>query len=767
MHETPAPAEGRRRRTDEGPGGAARQARTDDALDLMAILRMLWRRRAIILGTIVVFMVLATLMLVQVSPRYTATALLTLEARQESVIDIEAVMSGLSPDASVINTELDVLQSGRLLGKLVDARNLTDDPEFNSALRPPNPIVQYLDPRTYIPPEWLTALGLSPEAGPVLSEAEQRARQRNRVIDAVGAALSVSNPDRSYTIRVSFETGSPDKSAALANTLADLYLTDQLEAKFEAIERATRWLGTRIGDLRQRVREAEVAVQRFREENQIIQASERVTVSEQQLAELNSQLITAQNDLTAAEARYAQVRDLADRGAISALGAVLDSALVQRLREQEAQIQQRRAEISNRYGERHPEVSKVNAELQDIRGKIAVEVNRIVAGMGNEVQVARGRVKALETRLDALKATSSNVEAARVELRELEREAESSRVLLENFLSRSKETASQEGLQQADARIISEAKPPAAPSYPKKKLVLAVVLVLASAVGVGLAILLEALDRGYRSLDHVQRDTGVTGLGMVPRLPRGKLRGKAPFDYVVRSPTSAYAEALRSAFNTLTYGRTPPPRTVLVTSSLPGEGKTTLGLCLARLLARAGDRRVLFIEADLRRGRVWPTLSGRAKAKRDEDRAPTLDAYLSGAEARWQACVITDEVSNLDLILGSGQGRDVQTLLRSDRMAHLVEAAREQYNLVLIDSPPVLAVSDAIVLSRLADTTVLVVQWAAMARDGVKSAVAMLDKADVEIGGAVMTQVDLRKHSRYGYGDYASYYGQYGHYYAN
>lgn len=733
----------------------------DDVIDIKALLRTVWRRRGVILGSIVLLCGLAVLWLVQITPRYTSTALMTIDPRTESVVDIEAVVSGLSPDTSVINTELDVLSSRRLVGKLVDTEGLLTDPEFNSALEPENPLTRLLDPETYLSPEWLAALGLRTGEEETLSEAERREQERARVVDAVTEALRVSNPGLSYTIRIAFETESGKKSAALANALAKLYLTDQLEAKYEATERATNWLNDRIGSLRDRVREAELAVQSFREQNQIVQASQDVTVLEQQLAELNSQLIEAETDLAEAEARYGQVRDMARRGAIAALGDVLKSTLIQRLREQEAEVRRRQADVSSRYGNRHPDVAKVRAELSDIRGKIAEEVNKIVTSVGNEVQVARSRARSLQAKLDDLKAISATIDKARVQLRELEREADSSRTLLETFLSRFKETASQENLQQADARVISRAEVPVHPSFPNKKLILAVVFVLAVMVGLGLTFLLELLDHGYRTLDHLQKETHLKGLGMVPRLSRGELRGKTPIEYVLRSPTSAYAEALRSAHTTLTFGQAAMPKTVVVTSTLPDEGKTTLGLSLARLLARAGNRRVLFVEADLRRGDIGGLVS------RGQTQIQYVDDFLAGTVPKWKDCVVTDKGSNLDMILASGKCENAQALLHSEAMATLVRESRDDYDFIIYDSPPLLAVSDAILLSRQVDTTVMVVKWEATPREGVLTAISVLRKADVHVSGVVMTQVDAHRHARYGYRDNISYYKRYGHYYAN
>lgn len=377
--------------------------------------------------------------------------------------------------------------------------------------------------------------------------------------------------------------------------------------------------------------------------------------------------------------------------------------------------------------------------------------------------MAEARVAALTANLEQLKDESAEQQQSRIELRELEREAESSRVLLETFLSRFKETSNQEDLQQADARIISAAQVPVEPSFPNKKLILAVALVLSLMVGLGLAFLLEALDNGYRTPEQLEKAQHIKGLGLVPKLTALKLKGQAPMQYVLKKPTSAYCEALRSVYTSLAYGQggERKPKRLLVTSSLPAEGKSTFCMSLARLLARAGNNRVLLIEADLRRGKLHRELFG-AKAE-----PARFIAYLSGETPDWRDCVQIDPPSGLGVLAASGRIESPQTLLQSDNMQRLLAEAPQHYDVILVDSPPLLAVSDALVLSHHVDATLFVVKWESTAREAVKNALALLRKAQAPEGGAILTQVNIKRHAYYGYGDYASYYGRYGHYYTN
>ena len=736
----------------------------DDQLDIRQMLSVLWRRRLVIIGTTLFLSLLALLYTAQLTPRYTATTLLTLQTRSESVVDIQAVVSGLSADTSVINTEIEILSSRRLIEQVVDRLNLMNDPEFNPALREETfSIWQYIDPRTYLSQDWLLALGLATPAEP-LNEAERLARQRSAVISNVRRALSVSNPRLSYTIEISFESHNPKTAARLANTLADIYLDDQLESKFEATERATGWLSTRITDLRQRLVAAEQAVQDYREEYSIIEAGGQGTVSDQQLSRINLELVEAKAALAEARARYQQIRSRGRAGA-AALGDILRSPLIQKYSAQEAEIRGRASELSDRYGPRHPDVISVNTELRDIRRTIDLEISKISQSVENEVQVAEARVETLTESFQQIQDESTDQQGSRIQLRELEREAETSRILLETFMSRFKETSNQEALQQADARIISEAVPPGGPSYPDTKRMIIIALILSFGAGLGLAFLLEKLDNGYRTPEQLEKALRIRGLGMVPRLSALKLKGQSPSQYVIKKPASSYGEALRSVYTSLAYARAgaEKPKRLLVTSSLPGEGKSTFCLSLARALSLAGNTKVLLIECDLRRGKFGKTLFG---ASSNPEAAAFAD-YLTGQVPDWRQCLRTDAASDLAIIATSGKVEHPQTLLQSENMRRLLAEAAQSYDLVILDTPPLLAVSDALVLSHDVDATIFVVKWESTSREAVKNALSLLRKAGAPEGGALLSQVDVKKHAYYGYGDYASYYGRYGTYYTN
>ncbi|MCK0069373.1 GumC family protein [Kordiimonas laminariae] len=734
-----------------------------DTIEIRALFMTLWRRKWVIANTAIFLLAIAFIILVQLTPKYTASSLLAIESRQSSVVDLEAVMSGVGTDVAAIKTEIDVLQSRRLAGKLVDKLNLTRDKEFNAGLIPSGGLLSFLNPLNYLPESWSNAiLGKQEDTR---TPDEIAAATRTDVIDAVLSRLSVNNARLSYSITIAFESESPKKAALLTNTLADLYLDDQLEVKFEATQRANDWLNTRVFDLRQNVRESERKVQDFRETNRLVQTSAAGLVNEQQLAQLNNQLIEAKTDLARAEARQEQIRQTIASGqdvSTSGLAEVIQSTLIGRLREQEAEVLRRRAELGTRYGPKHPRMKNVEAEVLDINQKIEAETQKVINSISNEAEIAAIRVQTLEKNLEELSVQSIQVNRAQVQLRELEREAEANRVLLETFLTRFKETSSQDGLQQADARIISAADVPTEKSFPKTMLVLGLAGFVGVGLGVGVAFLLEALDNGYRNFDILKQDIGIKGLGMVPLLNKGNLKLQRPEEYLLSKPTSSFAEAHRNIHASLMFSGSAAgvaPKILGITSSIPGEGKSTVALCFAHILGKSGMK-VLVVEADMRR----PVLKRRIEIP--EQYISLNEVFSTTTDGATKKDIFADPNSGVHILYANKED-DPQSLFASKSFELFLREAREQYDMVIVDTPPVMAVSDVIVASKYFDSLAFVIQWEKTEKGIVKSAFKQLQQLNVPVAGAILTQVNVKRHQGYGYGDQGYYYGTKSGYYTN
>lgn len=709
------------------------------------LLEILSVRRWLIGGTAAVVVAIAVVAVHLLTPIYTATARVMVGERQNKLIDLESALAGLPIDTATVENQVQILQSRALLGKLVEKARLDLDPEFNTALAPKSGLASVFD-----------ALFGGDEPDATLPLASCGGDASACIVDRVRQALGVSAVGRSSVIEISISSEDPRKAAALTNQLADLYLLDQLEAKFEATRRASAWLSERIGYLADQVREAERAVEVYRAENNLTGAgSDGRSMVEQQLIDLNSQLTLARADLSAKEAKYEQASRLLQSGSIDSIAEVLASPLISGLRQQEAKLIGEESELRTRYGDRHPKIIDIRAQRSTLDAKIGQEARRIVTNLGNEVDVAKSRVATLQSNLDGLEAASGQQNLARVRLRELERNAEASRTLYENFLSRFKEAQDQEEIQTPDARIISAAVVPVTPSFPRKMLVIGVALVGGVLVGFLLGILLEQLDHGFRVGEDIERHLGIPQLALVPETkePDSELTAR-----VVRKPLSSFSEsirALRLAINMSNVDK--PPKVVVVTSPLPGEGKTTIAISLARLAATTGQK-VVLVDIDMRHPSVEDSLGV------ESSDGAGIAAVLSG-EAPLEAAVRRDRISPLHYLRVERRVANPTALIDSQTMQNLLARLRQAYDLVVIDSAPLIPVTDTRLLARHADGVIFVVRWERTPREAARSALRMLQDLDVPVIGAVMSLVNMRRHAVYGYGAYGSYYG-YGKYYA-
>jgi succinoglycan biosynthesis transport protein ExoP len=717
-------------------------------VDLQEVLRKVWRRKALIVGVTIALTVIAALIIFQITPLYTAYSVVMINDRHTQVVDVEAVVSRLAGDVETIESETEVIKSRGIAAKTVDTLHLQESPEFNGALRPPNVVKALFDPRSWIPEYWL---------GGGVSAKEEVERRRARIVDTFLGKLDVSPVGRSRVIRITFTSESPRTAAAVANQVADFYIISQLEAKFEATRRANEWLSGRLAELREVVNQAERAVEEFRQESGLIQG-QGATLKSQEISELNAQLVVERTKGAEAEARLRQVERLLDSpGGARAVSKVLQSELIQALREQQAEVDRRGAELAQEYGEKHPTLANIRAEADNLRQKIADEVDRLVQGVRNEVDVARAREGALAAALSRLRGQVGQANNDEVTLRALEREAEASRALLENFLARSKETGSQESFQQADATVISRADVPETPSYPRKKLLLIAAVAGAGFLGLMLALGVEMLDHGFRSMEQIERYMGAPPLGLVPKIDGlAKLRC-GPDTQVLEKPTSAYAEAIRSLYIGLVLsGGEQPPKTILVASALPREGKTAIALSLVQVLASAGHR-VVLVDCDLRQPTAHKAFGVSSQ--------PGLVEALVGKRSLEEILAI-DPRSGARLVPAGEPVPNPADLLGSPQMTRLLAELAEDHDFVILDSPPVLAVSDARVLARLVDRTVFLARWAGTRRERVIAGWRQLVEAGGKVAGVALTLVDVRRHAQYGYSDSGAYFGRVKKYYS-
>jgi len=577
----------------------------------------------------------------------------------------------------------------------------------------------------------------------------------NAVVRSFLSRLDVQHKPRTKIIEVSFESQFPELTSAVPNALSEIYIRNQTEAKFDESRRTTGWLQSEIDELRAQVREEENQIEELRQASGLVNPGGG-TITGQQISEINAELIKARTVTAQARARLNQVKSMVNSGGVVAAGEIVGSPMILTLKEQKGDIERRKAELGVQYGAKHPKIINLEAELSDIDAQLLSEAGKIVSGLEGDLSVAQAQEASLANALQGLESKAGASGRDEVRIRQLERVTEASRSQLNDLLRRHSEARSQEDrdILKADVRVISYADVPERPASPKPALILPMALVVSALLGIGLALAREQMEPGFLSGQQIEQEFGVPTIALVPSTNRFSNLGGEPD--ILQEPRSAFAESMRTiAASIRLFDIDNPPRSVLVTSSEPSEGKTTTAISVARLQALAGLK-VIIVDTDIRKPAVHERLAVR--------RAPGLVEVLDGKHTLDEV-VIEDEKTGLHVIpVGVPMSTDILSL---DAMQELVDYLTEHYDLVILDSAPILLVSDARVLPAVADMTIFTCRWRSTRREVVRLAMKKLAESGARLGGVVLSRVDVSRHSKYAYGDSGIYTGKNKKYYAN
>ncbi|AYE88356.1 polysaccharide biosynthesis tyrosine autokinase [Sulfitobacter sp. D7] len=689
----------------------------EDVIDLGTLFSTLWRGKWLIaLGVLVAMLIGGYYAYIAATPLYRSTAVVILETNQDQIVDLQSVVGGLSGDTSEVNSEVEVLRARSLMRKVVDRLDLTRDPEFNVELQSES-----------LKSQIKSLVGLGAPAT-VLSPEQEEQRIRDAVISKLLEAVTVRNVPLSLVFQVTVETESARKSALIADTIVDLYILNQIEVKFEATEQATLWLSERVAALQSKLEEAEAKASEFSAATELVSV-EGLRALERQIKELRDRIATAQVNRSTQENRIEAMEEAGSRA--EQADASNDPQLERFLPRVESD----------------PEI----AEAFDTRFQIVLQRSR------SDLARADQQLAALRASEAELSAQISRQNEDLITLQQLTREAEATRVLYEYFLSRLNETSAQQGIQQADSRILSDAVVPNQPSAPRKSLILAMSAILGLLLSAGLILLREMRNNSFRTARELEGTTGYTVLGQIPAMPAAS-RAKV-LQYLSDKPTSAAAEAVRNLRTSLMLSNVDnPPKVVISTSSVPGEGKTTNSLALAQNLLGLG-KRVLLVEGDIRRR----TLHQYFKDMPEKGIVSVLSGELALKDA-----IHRTQGFGADILGGEKSSTNAADLFASDRFRALIEEAREAYDMVIIDTPPVLVVPDARIIADQADAIIFTVQWDKTSKTQVEESLRMFHNSGQRITGLVLSQISPKGMKRYGYGGtYGAYSGYGAKYYTN
>lgn len=617
-------------------------------LDVAAYLEILRRRAFFIVGATVVGLALGMAAYLASPPRYDATAILLIDPRQQNVLSSESVLSGFGQDAAAVESQVELITSTAVLGRVVETEGLASDPEFVSG-----GLIAGL-------------LGAQPQAASPERDAQV-------ALSALTRRLRVQRRGLTYVLEIVVSTGSAEKSARIANAIANTYLSELVGARVDATRTANDFLADRIDALRNRVEESERAVADFRASSEILDAGQGDTLLERRVAQLGADLAEARARVIEAQARRDQLALVGERlGDLGSLGDALQSTVVSALRIEYAELERSVAELELVYGPGHPVYRQAAARLARAEGRIASELERIAAAVDNELETAQRREASLLGEFEDLQRRYTETGSATVRLRELEREAEANRAVYEQALLRLRETGEQEGLRIADARLVSPAAPALRKSAPNGTVMLAAGGVLGLLGGLAFALFAEATRRGFRSPDEAAAALGMACLGSLPRTAKRGFgrRGPAGDDEIATAAIRAVRSRLRGA----------DASRILVTSVANGEGKTNFALALAFAFAEKGQR-TLALDLDAH-GLGLGTALGVSGA------AGFADVLAGAARPR---DVIVAGAGGRPAVVGCGSPsamRELPDLLDDADVGGFFEMFGRGYERMVVDAPP-------------------------------------------------------------------------------
>ncbi|MBZ9710116.1 polysaccharide biosynthesis tyrosine autokinase [Mesorhizobium sp. ESP7-2] len=743
----------------------------EDFIDVERLLGMAARQAKVVGVCAIIGLFLGLLYLQTTPPKYQSVASVLIDEGLNKIVDdISAASTTMQTDSAILS-QIEILTSTRLAAVVVDKLKLDQNDAF---MNPPQSalaqgvglvrgLIQYVRPSPVMP-----GVGDISKLDPATRDALIATSRRDYAILKLQNEIRADRVGRSYVIALGYQATDPGLAKAITKAYADAYLADQLDASFDATERAAVWLQGRLTELRESSRQASLAVEKFRAEHGLSANSDGQLMSDKQLADLNAQLIVAQADTARASARYQQYKSIVDSGSDNAFKDAAissdqpSSSVIAALKTRYLAVAKRQQDVEANFGAQHPQAVALAKEKADISAQIFGELKQLTESYRNEYEVALARETALRANVAAAQGKSSIDNQSQVKLRELDQKATALTTLYQTFLGRYEEAAQQQSFPVGKIRIISDASTPLAASSPRTMVVLGLSLVLGVLMGAGFGGLNEFNERFFRTGEEVRDRVGLKFLGYLPtiggkptkedkpdepdlkvaRTPAA-IERRARMRVSVDAPASMFSETLRSAkiaFDVVLEGQA--SRVIGVISVLPGEGKSTVAANLAGLLAANGAR-TLLIDGDLRN-------PGLSRSLGMEAEQGLMEAVVSGQT--WQSVGKIDRQTKLAIIPAVSRGHFSHTseLLSSAGMRRFIENAKETFEYIVVDLPPLGPVVDAKAFAPLVDGFVLVTEWGRTPRAMVRSMLESEPYVANKIVGAVLNKVDLKKLAKYG-----------------
>jgi succinoglycan biosynthesis transport protein ExoP len=723
----------------------------DEELDLRRLLFTVLRYKWSILAFAITVSVLASLWAYSLVPIYRATASLLIESEEAKVVSIEDVYGMPGGNWEYYETQLHILKSRALAEKVFGALDLVKHPEYLPNNKPKSSIAIFDFNK------WLMNLfpdGLIEKDRPRVPFDESM--RKNILIDGLMGRLGIELLQDSQIIAISYDSMYPELSAKVPNALADAYINSFLEADLEKTQKATNWITIRTSDLRKKFEESEKQLQAFIEKENIVDVEGVNTLAAQELGALTGSLLEARRKRSETEALYQQVKKIKGSNSLEqleSLPAILNHPLISGggAYHSRTDAQRKVSELSKRYGPKHPKMIAALADLSSTESDLRKQIDNIAKSVAKDYEIAIAEESHLNQAMNQTKSEVRDTNKNSYQLAALQREVETNRQLYEVFLTRFKETAATSDLQPVNARIIDTAVIPRAPYKPNRKRIVLIAFLLSLGLGIGLVLLIEHLDNTFKDSGSLEDKLKLPVLGVLPKLKSWGLHRSA-MHLFVKDYKSGFAESIRTIRTGIMLSNIDiDKKVIVVTSSVPGEGKSLVSSNLAAAVAQM--KKTLLIDADMRKPVV-------AEAYKLGKSAKGLSELVS-MTAELSDCIHKTDIKRLDILPSGIVPPNPLELLASNRFKLVIEELKKHYDYIIIDSAPVVAVSDPRVLARIADGLVFVVKADETTFQLAKKGIKRLLEQDTHVIGTVLNQVSPRKKSKYGDYDnnYYSYYG--------
>ncbi len=756
-------------------GTDARPSEFVSPAELYAELRKFFGRQyPIILFVLLLAIVLAVVYVLTSPAKYTATSVIVLDMHKTQMFQQESPLSDTPIDSPTADTQSEILKSENISTAVIKELRLNEDPEFT------HPYAGFIGTIRNFLTRILTIF--EPSDGQAVSPEVAAMR---RAVSVFNKDLTIKRVGLTYAIEIDFESLSPDRAEQVANAVANAYVVDALEAKYQSTRRAAVWLQDRLKELREQSANAEHAVDDFKQKNNIVDTGGTL-LNEQQLAELNSALIQAQAQTAEAKARLDRVQQILQsddpdpaNGAVGTVTDTLHNDVITKLRQQYLDLAAKESDWEKRYGINHLAVVNVRNQMHEIRRNILDELRRIAETYKSDYEIAKAREESVQNSLTNIVKESQTVNSAEVTLHDLESSAQTSRALYDNFLQHYMESVQQQSFPVSEARQITVATRPLTKSSPKTLLVLALGSLGGLIIGMGAGFLREIADRVFRTTNQVRELLETDCLTVVPLVRSVGRQARiasasrsvdsarrtistelAPLRMMSDAPFSRFTESIRALKVAVDLSRlTKTNKVIAVTSSLPNEGKSTIAAALAQIIAISGGR-VLLVDADLRS----PTLSRKFSVG-----APNGLIEVIAGDAKLQDVIWSDPTTGLSFLPSVFVKRlaNPSEVLSCEATKEVFEILREEYDYVIVDLSPLTPVADVRAITHLVDSFVFVIEWGRTKIDVAEYSLGTAKGVYESLLGVVLNKADLAKIGRYEHyrGNYYHnrYYARYGY----